>query len=82
MLSVEMKSGRNIIALISPPFLVVSYRLLLEVLFQLTSYAWIICNAFYYLLCLLFVMLLSESSLKVLLSSLNLEKWLIKGIER
>jgi len=69
LLSVEMKSGRNIIALISPPFLVVSYRLLLEVLFQLTSYAWIICNAFYYLLCLLFVMLLSESSLKVLLSS-------------
>ena len=69
-----MRSGRNLIALISPLLLVVTYRLLLESLIQLTSYAWIICNAFYYLLCLLFVMLLSKSPLKVLLNSLKPRK--------
>lgn len=55
--------------MISPLFAMATYRLLLEALTRATSYAWMVCNAFYYLWwCLLFVMLLSGGSLKALLS--------------
>lgn len=61
---------RSSIVLVSPLLVIASYRLLLETLISLTRYAWIICNIFYYLLwCLLFVVLVSRSSFKALISS-------------
>ncbi len=74
-LGIETGSWRSIVILVSPLLLIVIYRLLLKALIQLTSYAWIICNIFYYLLwCLPFVMLLSETPFKVLLGSFKPRK--------
>ncbi|RLF13681.1 MAG: hypothetical protein DRN06_08270 [Thermoprotei archaeon] len=41
----------------------VTYRLMFENLIRATSYAWLICDTFYYLWwCLLFVMIMSEDA--------------------
>ena len=75
LLSVRVRSWRDIAVLVSPLFLIVTYRLLLEFLIDLTSYAWVICNVFYYFLCfLLFATLLGGGSLRVLLSSFRPRK--------
>ncbi len=62
-------SGADIAVLTSPLLLIVTYRLLLDALVSLTSYAWIVCNALYYLLCLLLVVLLGGATPDAILDS-------------
>ena len=60
--------ARDSVVLVSPLLVTAAYGWAIETLSRTMSHAWIVCNAFYYLWCLLSAVSLGERSYRALLS--------------